>query len=143
VAYTTISNVVEALPHRTIDDTSVVNSLDVGNLIEMADKIVIGRFKVCGIAISEVIAAGYTDMLETIETLMTAGMVEQRLQAENGGEAGEVPNNNYYKEGKKLLEELLDNNEFDVISDTEDVIGALTGGEDELKAAFEKNKRQW
>jgi len=143
VAYTTVSNVVESLPHRTIDDDSVVSSLDVGNLIEMVEKIVIGRFKVRGIAIAEVVAAGYTDMLETIETLMAAGMVEQRLQSENGGEAGEVPNNNYYKEGSKLLVELLENNEFDAVSDPEDVINALTSGTDELDAVFEKNKRQW
>jgi len=143
MAYTTAMLVIETLPHRAIDDTSVVNTGDVGNFIDIVDKIIIGRFKIRGIAISEVVAAGYTDMLETIETLMAAGMVEQRLQADNGGENGDVPNNNYYKEGKKLLEELLENNEFDTVSDPEDVLDALTGGTDELDPAFEKNKRQW
>jgi len=143
MAYTVTQNILEALPHRTIDDDSVVNTHDVGNIIAMVDKIVIGRFKVNGIAITEVVAAGYTDMLETIETLMAAGMVEQRLAADNGGENGDVPNNNYYKEGKKLLEELLENNEFDAVSDPENVIDALTSGTDELEAAFKKNERQW
>lgn len=147
MAYTTVDKVIGTLPHRQIDNESVVKLKDVAGLISSVDKIVLARLKIAGHNVTaEVEDASYTDLLETIETLMTAGWVEARFKADDGGdeatEQGE-PTNVYYREGSRLLKMLSENNEFDEITNIDTIVFNLTGREDELKPHFEKNVRQW
>jgi hypothetical protein len=142
--YTTVEDVINTLPHRKIDNESVVTIHDVGILLTAVDKIVVARLKIAGHDVtSEIVAASYTDALEVIETLMTAGWVEQRFKGDTGGDEGDVPNNNYYKEGSKLLDNLAENNEFDEVPDITSVVDSITDGDDELEPHFNKNTRDW
>jgi hypothetical protein len=145
MAYTTVEKVTGMLPHRLIDNESRVKLRDVRAIISAVDKVVVGRLKIAGIAAAtEVVLASYTDLLETIETLMSAGWVEQRFKADAEGDAGEEPNNNFYKEGSALLKRLEENNEFDSVTDIASRVNSWSGGTDgELDPAFKKNQRDW
>jgi hypothetical protein len=120
---------------------------DVQGLILSVDKIVNARLKIAGHDVTaEIVSASYTDLLETIETLMTAGWVESRFKADDGGDQADPtgdPTNIYYKEGAILLKQLAENNEFDEVANIDTTIDNLTGRDGELDPHFEKNVRLW
>ncbi len=147
MAYTTVDKVIGTLPHRDIDNKSVVTLKDVQAVISSIDKIVVSRLKIAGHDVTaEIVSASYTDTLETIETLMSAGWVERDFKADDGGEEttpeGEITNN-YYREGSRLLTALAQNNEFDAIPDIDTTVDNITGSEGELDPHFSKNVGQW
>lgn len=147
MAYTTVDKVINTLTHRDIDNESVVTLKDVQGIISTVDKLVNARLKIAGHDVtSEIVSATYTDTLETIETLMSAGWVERNFKADDDGEAATPegdPVNSFYREGSKLLAQLAQNNEFDTIPDIDTAVDNITGSEGELDPHFSKNVRQW
>lgn len=147
MAFTTVDKVIETLPHRDIDNESVVSLKDVQGAITTVDKIVISTLKIAGHDVTaEIVSASYTDTLETIETLMAAGWVERDFKADDGGEDATQkgdPVNSFYREGRVLLTQLAQNNEFDAIPNIDTAVDNITGSEGELDPHFSKNTRQW
>lgn len=145
-AYTTVDKVLLILSHRDdLDNQSVITTKEIRSLINSVHRIVISTLKIAGHDVESEIEsdAEYLDHLEVIESLMAAGWVEQRLKADNGGDEGDLPNNNFYKQGNNLLKQLAENNEFDEISIPEDVINALVGSDNQLHSVWGKTSRNW
>jgi len=144
MAYTTVDKVIEMLPHREIDNDSTVTLIDIEGFIASVNKIIDATLKIAGHDVTaQIVSASYSELLETIETLMVAGWVEQRFKGDTGGDEGEKPNNNYYKEGSNLLKALADNNEFDPPASVTAEVDRLADGTDELAPVFKKGVRDW
>lgn len=142
--YCTVQDIIAILPHRRIDQESTVTITDVNSLIVSVDKIVKAKIKIEGIDLDgEIIALGYADLLNVIETLMVAGWVEQRFKGDAKGDEGEEPNNNYYKEGRTLLNDLCQNTEFEPVEPVENSIESMTGRAEDLKARFTMSGEEW
>lgn len=141
MSYCGVEDVLKIIPNREINDEStVISTGDVENLIKHADNIINLKLKNAGLYSS---VSGYSEELKTIEALLVAGLVEARLKADDGGEDDELPNNALYKEGIKLLDELCQNNILQPIDEPETAINSFMDSEDELEARFNINKRMW
>ena len=141
MAYTTLEDVLRLLPHRQIDETTIITPTEVNEYITTADKIIEGELKLAGVTAED--KAAMSDMLGVAEAYLVAGMIESKLKADDGGEDGDLPNNYYYRHGLKMIEKIIEVRRAPTPNDPEDEIYALTGDEDELDALFRKNKREW
>ena len=141
MSYCDVSDVLEIIPNRNIDDNStIINLTDVKNLITHAENVINLHLKTAGLENS---ISDYSEELKTIEAMLTAGLIEARLKADDTGEEGDVPNNSLYKEGMTLLKMIRADDILNPIADPEDTIEGISGESDGLEALFTKNTRQW